>query len=590
MLMFTLFFLAHAAFRAFYKVAWGALVFSSLLTNVHASDIKLSVFTSDVLGKHIEFFQEHEKPLSVQESRAMFSQGKGVDSTRDSIALGIGVDPVWLSVTVNNDINETETYRLSVETPWLDHIDSWLLHESGVIQTISGGDAIPFNQRPMQYRHYAFEYQFKPGKTQILIRVQSLGPMAIPVRLSTVNKAVERDIASAYQYGFLYGVMSALALYNLVLYAFIRQREFGLYGLYLAGFVLNSLSYTGQLHTVFTPDYGKYFQDWLDIFLMITYSVAGLHFARALLGTKSYAPRLDKSIVLITIVIPVGMLIGFLLNQLVFSMSLAFILNCGFVTLFVAMGFYALKAKKPMANLFLISSVTAALCITVSTLAVAGFLVPYNDYTFKLIEVGMAFEAVLLAVILAKQFRMAQADKILAQSYARADSLTALNNRRGFQEAIKPIWLKIVREQRDASIVLFDIDDFKQVNDNFGHSGGDAVLKKVAEVINNTMRQSDISARWGGEEFILMLPETSLEQAAVQAERLRCAIEQTSISVSQQTVSLSASFGVAGSIAHKVLGNPLGDYTLESIINDADRALYKAKENGKNQIQLSSLT
>jgi hypothetical protein len=69
--------------------------------------------------------------------------------------------------------------------------------------------------------------------------------MAIPIRISSVEKAVQRDISSAYQYGVLYGIMSALAIYNLVLFALIRKREFGLYGVYLLGFILNSLSYTG---------------------------------------------------------------------------------------------------------------------------------------------------------------------------------------------------------------------------------------------------------------------------------------------------------------------------------------------------------
>ena len=564
-----------------------SLIFASFLFSANANEIELEAFAEGTLGQYVEYFQEQDTVLSVEQASDLFIQGRGSTSASDSISLGIGVNPVWIKFNVNNSNQNAKAYRLSIETPWLDYIDTWLQPENSTVKKISGGDAIPFDKRPMQYRHFALEHEFAPGKTQVLIRIQSLGPMALPIRLSRVDAAIERDISSAYQYGVLYGAMTALAVYNLVLFAFIRQREYGLYGLYLIGFVLNSLSYTGQLHTVITGDYGKFFQDWVDIFLMITYSVAGLHFARALLDTKSYAPNLDKSVKLITVIIPVGMIIGFIFNQLVFAMSLAFILNCGFVTLYVAMGFYAVKAQKPMAYVFLISSVTAAICITISTLAVAGFFVPYNDYTFKAIEVGMTFEAILLAVILAKQFRMAQADKMLAESYARSDALTLLNNRRGFQEATKPVWSKIIREERDTAIVLFDIDDFKLVNDRFGHRGGDAVLKKIASVINNTMRKSDICGRWGGEEFILMLPETTLKHAAEQAERLRRAIEASELPLNDSIVKLSASFGVAGSEKHLIAGQKLTDYGLEMMINDADAALYQAKALGKNQIQVS---
>jgi diguanylate cyclase (GGDEF)-like protein len=408
--------------------------------------------------------------------------------------------------------------------------------------------------------------------------------MAIPVYFSSVNNAINRDIASSFQYGILYGIMIALALYNLVLFIFIRQKEYGLYSLYLLGFFLNSLSYTGQLHTIITYDFGPYFQDWLDIFLMITYSVAGLHFARLLLKTSHYAPNLDRFVVRTTIVIPTAMVIGFIFDQLFFSMILAFILNTCFVILFVAMGIRAWYANKPFALIFICSSVTAAICITISTLAVAGFIVPYNEYTFKAIEVGMAFEAILLAVILARQFRMAQLDKLIAETYARTDSLTQLNNRRGFQDLTQPIWQNIIRGKKDVSIVLIDIDFFKRFNDQYGHDIGDKVLKEVAKSISNTCRKGDICARWGGEEFIVFLPETPQKQALLQAERIRTAIESLEVNIIQLPLSITASIGVSGTENYVFNNEQLTLNALEPIINQADRALYAAKQKGKNQV------
>jgi len=176
------------------------------------------------------------------------------------------------------------------------------------------------------------------------------------------------------------------------------------------------------------------------------------------------------------------------------------------------MGIRAMKANKAFALIFILSSVIAAICITVSTVAVAGFIVPYNDYTFKAIEVGMAFEAIVLAVILARQFRMAQVDKLIAETYARTDTLTQMNNRRGFQDLTQPIWKNIIREKRDASVVLINIDSFKQFNDQYGHYIEDKVLQKVAECIAGNCRKSDAYTRWGGEGFIVFLPESSQTQ------------------------------------------------------------------------------
>jgi diguanylate cyclase (GGDEF)-like protein len=556
-----------------------ALAWSQCLS---ASNVELSKFSEGTLGKYIQYFQEQNTKLSLSEAQYHFTHSKTIQGSSNSISLGIDVAPVWMKFSVSNDQNELKTYRLSIETAWLDNIDAWLLVDGKVIQHTPGGDAYAYQHRPMQYRHYAFEHDFNPGTTDIYLRIESKGPMALPVRLSSKKKAIARDIATSYEYGLLYGIMSALALYNLVLFIFIRQQEYGLYALYLLGFVINSLSYTGQLYTVITYDFGAYFQDWVDIWLMITYSVAGLHFARILLKTKNYAPGLNKLVIRTTQIIPAAMLIGSMFNQLTFTAALAFSLNSCFVILFIAMGIRALQAGTPFAIIFLFSSVTAAVCIAVSTLAVAGFLVPYNDYTFKAIEIGMAFEAFVLAVILARQFQIAKMDKIVAESYARTDALTQLNNRRGFQDISLPIWQNIIREKRQASVVLLDIDNFKKVNDVYGHDSGDKVLIEVAQCISGASRKGDVIARWGGEEFIVFLPETSQAQATVQAERIRSAIEQLSIQLAENCLSVTASFGIADNGKRPDKCEPANN--LELLINLADKALYVAKGCGKNQI------
>lgn len=567
-------------------LAYISIVLISICTclSVSANNIDIADIDDVTVGKYIEYFQEEDQVLSIKQAQKMFDSNRVKQGSSNSISSGIGVNPVWMKFSIHNSQFTALKYRLAIETPWLDHIDTWLVRNGDVIRYVRGGDAVPFEKRPMPYRFYAFENDYLMGTTDVYIRVESVGPMAIPIRLSSVDKAIARDISAGYQYGVLYGVMSALALYNLVLFVFIRQREYGLYSLYLIGFVLNSLSYTGQIHAIFTPDFGPYFQDWTDIFLMITYSVFGLHFARLLLDTKSYAPRLDRLVTNITLFIPLGMLIGFIFNQLVFSTTLAFILNCGFVILFIAIGIYAYKENKPYSVIFLISSVTAAICITVSTLAVAGLLIPYNDYTFKAIEVGMALEAILLAVILARQFQTAKLDKILAERYARTDPLTQLYNRRGFKQNSAVIWQEIVRTNQDVAIILVDIDGFKAINDELGHHGGDEALKQVARCLKIAARKGDITARWGGEEFIIFLPETPQQFAQLQAERLRTAVEKLNVMVDNNQLKLTASFGVAGTEESMFAGNPINQYQLEQMINFADKALYSAKGSGKNQV------
>ncbi|WP_088328956.1 diguanylate cyclase [Lacimicrobium sp. SS2-24] len=540
-------------------------------------------------GEYSNYFQESGEPLSLSQAITQFKTYPVNLGTSQSISLGISVAPVWLKVRLHTDGEAGKSYRFSTETPWLDHIDAWLVHEGRVIEHVVGGDALPYAQRPMQYRYFAFETELPAGETQLYLRVDTLGPMAIPLRISESTRAIQRDISSSYQYGFLYGIMIALALYNLMIYLGIRHSEYGLYALYLLGFVINSLSYTGQLHTWFTPDWGPYFQDWLDIFLMITYSIAGLHFARILLKTRQYAPTLDRITIGVTVFIPAGMLIGALLNNLTLSLLLAFILNTSFAVLFIILGIQAIRHQVATARLFVICSVTAATCICISTAAVAGLL-PYNDVTFKLIEVGMAFESICLAFLLAQRFRLTETEKRVALHTARVDPLTGLNNRRGFEHAAYPLWHQQLRSKRDVSVILMDIDHFKKINDRYGHTLGDEVLRSVASLLTHSARRSDIIARWGGEEFLILLPDTNKEQARKHAEQLRRLIESSKIDSDKGEIHFTASFGVSGSAPAALRQNDSFGDGLDDLINAADNALYQVKETGRNQVQLGNAT
>jgi diguanylate cyclase (GGDEF)-like protein len=153
------------------------------------------------------------------------------------------------------------------------------------------------------------------------------------------------------------------------------------------------------------------------------------------------------------------------------------------------------------------------------------------------------------------------------------DSLTGIANRRIFLESLDGSISFAQRHQTLLSIIMADLDDFKSVNDTLGHNAGDRVLQAFATLVQENSRQEDMIARWGGEEFIMMLPGTSAEEATAFAERLRHCLEK--IDFPDPLIRLTASFGV--STYHP------GD-TGNSFIDRADQALYEAKRLGKNQV------
>ncbi len=161
---------------------------------------------------------------------------------------------------------------------------------------------------------------------------------------------------------------------------------------------------------------------------------------------------------------------------------------------------------------------------------------------------------------------------------AAHDVLTGLYNRRYILERIEEKLPEVKRHQLDCCFVIMDIDYFKDVNDHYGHIAGDDVLKVVAQLLVNGVRQGDIVARYGGEEFLIFLPMTELESAKVLVERLRVTLEQYQHKIDNEIVTVTASFGIA---QHGI--NDTADRTIAR----ADKALYQAKESGRNRIALS---
>ena len=161
---------------------------------------------------------------------------------------------------------------------------------------------------------------------------------------------------------------------------------------------------------------------------------------------------------------------------------------------------------------------------------------------------------------------------------ASIDSMTKLFNRRHFYEISEPILNLAKRNNMPISVMMLDVDNFKKINDTYGHKIGDDVLIKLADKLQKTNRKSDIIARWGGEEFLILLPETDLKGACKIAEKIRRTIENLSIkTIDNKNLNFTLSIGVYQC-------KDKANISLDNLIQKVDTALYKAKKNGKNQV------
>lgn len=169
------------------------------------------------------------------------------------------------------------------------------------------------------------------------------------------------------------------------------------------------------------------------------------------------------------------------------------------------------------------------------------------------------------AVYLSEQF----------ERQAQHDPLTHLLNRRGVQQRLDREEGRSKRNEQAFCVALADIDRFKSVNDKYGHKGGDEVLKRVSQLFNNRLRKHDTVARWGGEEFLFIFPETSEHQASLVVEEIRAILEDSPMVLDGKTFKVTSSFGIC---------EVSKDVELDKALSLADQAMYRAKSDGRNRV------
>lgn len=174
--------------------------------------------------------------------------------------------------------------------------------------------------------------------------------------------------------------------------------------------------------------------------------------------------------------------------------------------------------------------------------------------------------------------RQLQGANLQLKQLARTDRLTGLNNRGYWEECLAQEFARHRRYQSRAALVMFDIDHFKKVNDTYGHPAGDKVIQAVADVVREQIRDTDYAGRYGGEEFVILLPDIDNAGAHIFAERLRLRIAALVVSHDEQRISFTISLGIAD------FSLPMDEH--KQLIERADQALYASKKGGRNQTNI----
>lgn len=564
---------AIAKFADFALLLLASLLASAAIASAEAGVLRLSDTPAGSIGLHADYLVEGDIPLSLPEAAEKQRSGDFRPETNAVPNFGIGSRPVWLHLAIENDtLSDAERIFVGGVT-WLDRLDVYVVHPDGSLDQSHTGDEIPNAPGLTPAIGYALPLHFPPGRNDIYLRIASADPMPVPIELTTQKQLEERRLRLGYFYGLFFGFLAALSAYNLLLFAGTKERSYLYYALTLGSILFCNFAYTGHGVNWLWPD-SPTFQRYVILVSMVAYNAMGLMFAVRFLALAEHAPRSLTAIRWLGGLGLSAMSLAVMMDSQSLAALIAFVCMGAFSIGMFLLGILSVHREQVSGRHFLFATFFGMLGVASTAFAVWG-KIPFTLATFHASEAGLMIEATLLALALANWMRQHQHARHHAELVARQDALTLLNNRRAFMEFAVPYMDTAERHKRPMSLIMMDIDHFKSINDQYGHKTGDLVLVAVADLLKKHCRTGDIVARWGGEEFILLLPETDAKQAFNHAERLRQAITEIHIPAGEKTISLTASFGIAERAA---------DLSLDRIIEQADVQLYKAKGSGRNRV------
>jgi diguanylate cyclase (GGDEF)-like protein len=412
------------------------------------------------------------------------------------------------------------------------------------------------------------------------LRLESAMDVAFSVRQWNPVELGMRSVRYFLAFGLIYGILIAMIVYNFFIFVSLRDRSYLFYILYMVSALLWQLHVQGHGRMLMGTHPGV---DLRALWVMVGgVQLWGGVFSIEFLALRRHLPRVHVAIVALT---AVGALIvgaGILgLHRAAFDLS-----HFGGLALPVAIIIAAvLRLRQGYAPARFYVFAWSMLSIGGIVFALMGLkLLPVSFWTVNGVSLGMAAESLLLSLALADRIRTLKEEKeFFEKSQKRymelsvTDSLTGLYNRRYLQSKLESEIQHSLRLEQPLSLVMLDLDDFKAVNDLHGHAFGDVVLERLAAVMRVSSREVDVSCRYGGEEFALIMPGTHGEDAVHTAERIRARFAAEVFTAEGGTgINLTVSLGVA---------ELQKDDTADALLERADRAMYRAKRLGKNRTE-----
>lgn len=484
----------------------------------------------------------------------------------------------WAKLRLENNSQQRQ-WLLNVDQPPMDKIDLYIPDMPGQWEHRSSGDAYPFAWREVRNPDYSFRLELGPNETKtVILRFETEGAMMFPVRIATPVQHAEQQKATDLLMGAFFGILIVMSVYNTILAVSFRSREYVYYvGINVTAALLYS-SLNGIAYQYLWPE-AVWWNNRAIVFFICLAHIAALLFTRSFLKLDSYYPniyRLFSGFIVLEIV-NIALLFADYSTGLRMAACMVVLIDLTIVGVGAASlsrGFMPARFFMAGWGVFMAGSV-------LTLLADAGIL-PQVAHIRYASQTGSLFEAIVLSLGLASRIQSIRLEKeqaealmILSKQQAESDFLTGLYSRRYIVGHFEALLTRSV--SRPVSLLLMDIDYFKKINDTFGHEIGDLILKQFASVISGELPAKGIAGRFGGEEFVILLPDHDKNEAQGVAEQLLKAVREFPFRIGDGSYPCTASIGVAEWRKHE-------RESFESFVRRADIALYEAKRTGRDRV------
>ncbi len=539
--------------------------------------------------------------------------------SNNEINFGYSHSAYWLALPLDVAADTPSQWLLEIDFPSLDRVEVYVPQRGGGYDMSVAGDLQPFSERPYAHRNLVFPLRLAPGVHTLYLRVRSEGTLTIPATLWQPEALHRHDQGSYATLSVYYGMLLALLLYNLLLYFSTREPVFIYYVAFVTSMAIGQASDNGLGNQFLWPQWPSFGNIALPSGMAAT-GCFGALFTRVFFTTWSDFPRLNRILLLLAAIFALGALSPLVVPYQFAAISVSLGGLVGSL-IFAAAGVYCLSQKHPGARYYLIAWTT--LLIGAAVLAARNLAwLPTNALTLHAMQIGSALEMLLLSFALADRLNVMRRAKDLAtqeamdtkqkmvdalrvhetelesrvaqrttdleranlrlrdkekelEHLARHDALTGLANRALLDERLLQVLTRAQRNNSSAALLVVDLDEFKTINDTHGHAAGDQLLLAVAERLTSNVRAVDTVARFGGDEFVIVMENLRERDEAVRiAQKLVTEIGNP-YRIEAGIVHIGASIGIA--ICPPDASDPDG------LLRCADAAMYAAKSAGRNQ-------